>query len=127
MSRSTGDLPATVNAGPSGHGKRTTGSVHVPGSRGSTPRARSSFSMTSTHALTTSAATAFLTTRNPSAQKSSIDAAISLTRRRSSSQTTDRLGASGRVRPDRTTHWAFIECSSQRRIKYPSGSANSAP
>ena len=48
--RSAGDVPAVAKAGPSGQGRRTTGWVQVLGSRGSTTRARSSFSMTPTHA-----------------------------------------------------------------------------
>jgi hypothetical protein len=79
-SRSAGDVPAVANAGPSGHGSRTTGLVQVLGSRGSTPRPRSSFSMTATHARTVSGATAPRTTRNPSAQKLSMVAVISLTK-----------------------------------------------
>src|SRR5258708_3785875 len=75
---SAGDVPAAANAGPSGQRKRTTGSLHVVGSRGSTARLRSSPSMTSTHLRTTSGAIAPRTTRNPSAQKSSTIAVISL-------------------------------------------------
>src|SRR5207249_11127651 len=75
ISPSAGDVPAAANAGPSGQGNRTTGSVQVAGSRGSTARSRSSFSMTSTQAHTISGATAPRSTRNPSAQKSLMDAA----------------------------------------------------
>src|SRR5438093_2067754 len=55
---SAADVPAVANAGPSGQAKRTTGLVHVAGSRGSTPLARNSFSISRTHFQTTSAATA---------------------------------------------------------------------
>lgn len=75
-SRSASDVPAAANAGPSGHGKRTTGAIHVLGSRGSTPRARSSPSMRSTHARTMSGATALRTTRNPCVEKSPVGTAI---------------------------------------------------
>jgi hypothetical protein len=41
--RSAGDVSAAANAGQSGQGTRTKGSVHVPGSRTSTHSARISF------------------------------------------------------------------------------------
>src|SRR5438552_3189496 len=81
MSQSAREVPAAANAGPSGQAKRITGSVQVVGSRGSTAHLRSSVSMTSTHARTTSGATAPRTRRKPSSQKSSIDVTILLMRR----------------------------------------------
>src|SRR5262249_6361776 len=73
---SAGDVPAAANSGPSGHQKRTTGSVQVLGSCGSTDRARNSSSITLTQAWITSGATAPRTARNPLAQKSSINPSI---------------------------------------------------
>src|SRR6185436_9997331 len=75
-----GEVAAAAKDGPSGQGKRTTGSVHVAGSYTSMDCARKSFSITSTHARTTSGATAPRTARNPFAQKSSMRVAILLMR-----------------------------------------------
>jgi hypothetical protein len=73
-----GAVPAAVNAGPSGHGIRTTGATHVEGSRGSTPRTCSCSSIASIQARTMSGATALRITTNPLGVKSLVDTAISL-------------------------------------------------
>jgi len=73
-----GAVPVAVNAGPSGHGIRTTGAIHVEGSRGSTPRTCSCSSIACIHARTMSGATALRITTNPLGVKSVVDTAVSL-------------------------------------------------